>query len=652
MYNTPQIIEINNEPLTLSRQTQMPLEENKSYVNQNIRQTYVPPYNARFERNRNNTYMTSNSTYNDAKFKTNNPHMTFNSTRNNSYSARNNTYNNSRNNNPSYHNQSHQSHNNSRNNNLSHQPYNNSRNNNSSYHNQSRNNANYNTRNNVRNERYNNINRQQLNLFLNRNVINLSKNKMSNNNNNSWSDIAKFKPLPPETSPTNLVPTQPIDTSLTNLAPTPPANSPSLAPTPVNSPSSTPNNVSRYDQTSTTLSSNYPSKPVQSSTTLSSNYGCKSSTTSSSNYIAKSTKSSTTSSSNYIAKSAKSVAKPAKSSSASPYEKYKYNNVLRYDEKCIYQLQSLVHDKLDESVLKILFTDCVIRRTMNENDEKDEIEKIQHCDFPQLQKKINGLCNKIGDKTYEKISQKFVLILQEHKQIENKLIKDKSVPPNDAKIKENATNMHENAVTYHTTDTNHTNHTNNEDNIYTQLLEYIVNTIIKTAMNLLIVLDKNAKNKYMQLKCYAYVIKKITNKSNKHIVSDIFDNILNMMKQKSTNIKSNNNDLETYLKNKNSFINLFVLFAALFEIKFVKQAYIEEHINYLYSQILCSSIESNDTYIPALSALYNNIHCNKPVLTINQLNLLLNEAKYSNKCKFEIMDLKDLIKKNNNNSNE
>jgi hypothetical protein len=274
-----------------------------------------------------------------------------------------------------------------------------------------------------------------------------------------------------------------------------------------------------------------------------------------------------------------------------PNTRFSYNNVIQYNESFVYNLQRKVKRKLSSHVLAILFTDCTIRRTMSENDNSTHIKEIKTYDLVTVKKKIIGLCNKIGDKTYEKISQKIINILNEF---------------------------------------------NNED-----LTTYTITTIIKTAMNLLTVLDKNVNNKYNQLQCYALVCKLICKElKNKTIVSAVFYEMLEDTKQNINAHKSKS--VEEYFKKKKKLLNLFVFLAALYHIKFINWEYITAQHNYLYTKILHSSEEINNIYIPTFCVLQMNV--TKQLSNKKQVQFLIDNAKYNKKCKFELLDLCDAIK--------
>lgn len=272
------------------------------------------------------------------------------------------------------------------------------------------------------------------------------------------------------------------------------------------------------------------------------------------------------------------------------YLRLNNKRIIQYREDEVYALQNKIRTKLSAKVLSILFTDCSIRRSLNSQDIAKYAETISKLDETNKKKKIKSLCNKIGDKTYQKISTKLLIILN-----------------------------------------------NNKD-----VFQYIIETIVCAAQNLLIVQNKNETHKYTQLKYYAHVCTFIT-KTDKQkelaikIFNKSFDEIIN------DNKISSNNELELYVKHKNSYINLFIFFAALFNTKFLNESQIIQRINYLYKKILISDKTLNDTQIQAFCEVIQ--HTNKQFINYKQIQNLLNKSKYSMKAKFELVNAQEYINK-------
>ena len=271
------------------------------------------------------------------------------------------------------------------------------------------------------------------------------------------------------------------------------------------------------------------------------------------------------------------------------FNRYKSQKIIRYEEDFVYSRRFLSRKKLSDNVIAILFTDCSIRREMSKEDISDYLIEISNYDIAMCKKKIKALCNKIGNKTYKKISQKLQIILN-HQRFE-------------------------------------------------QLYEFVINSIIETSMDLLVSLDKNSKNQFKQLKCYADVTKLVSETKSQRstavkVIQKFFDSI------KQLNIDSSQ-DLEVYSRNKKKFVNFFVYAAALHELKFFPFNLVKKYSKFLEEKVLNSKESFNDTYITALCAV--NMNVKKEFLQQRNISVMLEKGNFSCKSKFDLFDLRDKI---------
>jgi len=284
-------------------------------------------------------------------------------------------------------------------------------------------------------------------------------------------------------------------------------------------------------------------------------------------------------------------------------------NIIQYNEQFIYNLQNtpyVKNNKLPESVLKILFTNCTIRQEMSKNDVAEYKKEIEDLTEEQIKKTIRGLCNKIGDKTYMKIHEKL----------------------------KNLINLHLKK--------------------YSELLLFTLDLIITTSINLLVVIgNSNIKNKFLQLKHYAIVCKLlITNEKEKQQICDIITNKLEIIyiefkKQKENKINHLENNIELYIKEKNTFINLFIFIISLYNIEVLDIQFIIPLLEKLYNEILNSTKDQNSIFISAFYTIFFNMKDAKKITnySISKLKYLQKHSEFTNKSKFELMDIIDTLYK-------
>lgn len=265
-------------------------------------------------------------------------------------------------------------------------------------------------------------------------------------------------------------------------------------------------------------------------------------------------------------------------------------NIIQYDEAFVYQMSCKVRGQIPQRTLDILLTNCRIRKRMNEKDIKEYKTEMKSYDEEKIKKTIKGLCNKIGDMTEQKISQKLKQIL---------LITQNS------------------------------------------LLKYTLITIFETAISLLTVLNTKQKNKYLQLKCYAKVCKAIT--PDQALILEIVNKLLNDLKEFICDGKTRKS-LEIYVKKKNSFINLYVLVATLWNMQIIPKTNITNGIKYLIDQIQKSDKEMNLIYIQALNVFLQNLNSQpKHFVDLKTIKYIIKKSDYAMKSKFELLDIKDKI---------
>ena len=254
-----------------------------------------------------------------------------------------------------------------------------------------------------------------------------------------------------------------------------------------------------------------------------------------------------------------------------------------YELDVAYSLQDTVQAPLPEETLNIFFANCTIRREMNTRDVQAYVTEMSQYDSETLQKKVNALCNKVGDKTYVKISQKLTELLK----------------------------------------------------IDASLAPYIISSIIQGVQRLVVSVNSNNSNRYEQLKCYANVCKATQGIDGEilhaAVVKAFKENISKL------NIASDNKVLEDYVRNKSAYINFFVFILTLrelghFDIKTVKYL-----INHVYTRILTASVADNDTLIPALCTA--QLQCNHKLVSLHQIRNIMQNAAFSLKSKFELKNL-------------
>lgn len=257
-----------------------------------------------------------------------------------------------------------------------------------------------------------------------------------------------------------------------------------------------------------------------------------------------------------------------------------------YSERYAYSLRNSVRGSLPTNVLKILLTDCTIRRSLNNHDIQTFQNEIADLTQPKIKKKIKSLCNKIGDKTHEKIRMKLQLILEEHQYNET-------------------------------------------------LVRSIVHDICNTAMNLIVTIDKSQKIKYEQLKYYGVIIDALF-KSNKIAISEYLEHF---NKERAScdagEVASNSPYFEEYLKNKKKYINLYVLFVMLVNMGFISHKIQRSVKKQLITKIVNSNKYQNDTYVEIFIELQNGFKLFVP----HKIRWIKNNADMSSRIKFALSDL-------------
>lgn len=271
--------------------------------------------------------------------------------------------------------------------------------------------------------------------------------------------------------------------------------------------------------------------------------------------------------------------------------------VVQYDEEMVFQLRNKVRGQLPEAVMSKLFTDCAIRQTMSDRDIAKYREEVKDYNVETTKRKIKGLCNKICDKTYKKISVKVEILLEKY--INKPDLQD--------------------------------------------ILKCTSVSLFDNGMQLLTKTNNKSQEKYKQLSYYGHVCHDLSkkNESRKKIM---FSQIKQILEEHKSQPVINNDDLESYFRYKGETVNLFVLLAVLYNLKFLTIKYIRKNVlSYLEKKILSSNTEENMIWIEIFCS-FVTVADGMAGVGLKKVEYLYNNSEHSSKSTFELMDLMDKIK--------
>ncbi len=280
--------------------------------------------------------------------------------------------------------------------------------------------------------------------------------------------------------------------------------------------------------------------------------------------------------------------------SITPKNAIKSTPVKQYDETFVRQLRRTVHRQpLPELTMQILTSNCLLRSTLSAEDKKAFIDSIAHLDTKQCEKSIRGLCNKICENMYKRITCKLLLLLNKHQ-------------------------------------------------FDAHLIDHLIQTLIRCALNLIVVTDSNEASQFTRLYYYALVLDHLNKEIQIHdkICTVLNDNIHLYLQNK--NVSSDLSDYDVYQKNKRIFINLFMLLACLSDLNFfAPQKILRQKMQHMFKTILNANRGFNDTYVNTYCIVHK--HVKKRFVRNSEINAILANAQLSTKARLDLMNLQDAI---------
>lgn len=255
--------------------------------------------------------------------------------------------------------------------------------------------------------------------------------------------------------------------------------------------------------------------------------------------------------------------------------------VVQFSVDFIYQFKHKINRELPQKTMRALNMNTKIRAVMNEKDLKIFNRKMDNFNADELKKKINSLLNKLSKDNFETIYQKVSEILKNRK----------------------------------------------------VLIEYAIKNLINKAVLQSVFID-----------VYAKFYTKIYNKKTQKIFENTFNELINVLKGKTTSENTDYDQLCKYMKDKMRFINLFLFLSSLYKNDIIKENVIINNINYLEETILKSTKEENEKYADAYKNFIIKLNCKK-YINLEKIKEIKNVGVLKPRMKFAMMDVEDLYKK-------
>ena len=236
---------------------------------------------------------------------------------------------------------------------------------------------------------------------------------------------------------------------------------------------------------------------------------------------------------------------------------------------------------LPTSVMKILNMSTKIKKTMNNKVLEEFKEKLDLFDEAALKKQIHVLLNKLAKVNIDTIYQKLSEILKNRK----------------------------------------------------VLIEYAIKMLITNVVAMPFLVD-----------VYAAFYKKLYTPQTEEIFQDTFSELLVVLSGAEASTDADYDKFCKYMKDKKSFVGLFLFMASLYEQKLIKNKQIKANLKYLETTILKSTQEENETYVDAYSKFIVKLN-KKTFISLKKITNIKESGKLSMRLKFQMMDLEDLFAK-------
>jgi len=258
--------------------------------------------------------------------------------------------------------------------------------------------------------------------------------------------------------------------------------------------------------------------------------------------------------------------------------------VITYNVNYINKISERISRKshpLPNSVMKILNMSTKIKKTMNVKALEEFKEKLDLFDEDKLKKEITVLLNKLAKANMDGIYQKLTEILKSRK----------------------------------------------------VLIEYTIKLLITNVVSMPFLND-----------VYAEFYKKLYTPKTEEIFQSTFSELLKVLDGTQAVDDKDYNKFCDYVKDKKSFIGLFIFMASLYERKIIKTKQIKSNLKYLETTILKSTTEENEKYVDAYSKFLTKLN-KKTFISLKKITEIQESGKLSMRLKFQMMDITDLYNK-------
>ena len=255
--------------------------------------------------------------------------------------------------------------------------------------------------------------------------------------------------------------------------------------------------------------------------------------------------------------------------------------VITFDVNYINKFRHQNNCSLPEEVMKILNMSTKIKKTMNVKQAEQFVKELDTFDEPALKKKIHSLLNKLAKTNLDTIFQKVSEILKSRK----------------------------------------------------VLIEYAIKMLITNVVSMPFLVDT-----------YAEFYKKLYTPETEEIFQNTFKELLSVLEGTQAVDAKDYDKFCKYMKEKKSFIGLFLFMGSLYEHKIIKNKQIKSNLKYLETTILKSTPEENEKYFDAYSKFLTKLN-KKSFINLKKLAEIKESGKLSMRLKFQCMDLVDLQKK-------